>query len=97
MRGSGSYFIQEDAALAARSGQELLTGLLRCARCGRKLHIRYWDKHGTAARYLCSGDFETGGAYCLGFASRLGVPVFYQIKNLAGAVRALPASQGDPP
>lgn len=51
----------------ARSGQGLLTGLLRCARCGRKLHIRYWGKHGTAARYLCSGDFETGGSYCLGF------------------------------
>ena len=50
-----------------RSGQGLLTGLLRCARCGRKLHIRYWGKHGTAARYLCSGDFETGGRYCLGF------------------------------
>jgi hypothetical protein len=41
--------------------------LLRCARCGRKLHIRYWGKHGTAARYLCSGDFDTGGSYCLGF------------------------------
>jgi hypothetical protein len=31
------------------------------------LHIRYWGKHGTAARYLCSGDFDRGGVYCLGF------------------------------
>jgi Recombinase zinc beta ribbon domain len=45
----------------------VLTGLLRCGRCGRKVHIRYRDKHGTAARYLCSGDFDTGGKYCLGF------------------------------
>jgi hypothetical protein len=67
MRGNGANFIQDDAALAVRSGQGLLTGLLRCARCGRKLHIRYWGKQGTAARYLCSGDFETGGRYCLGF------------------------------
>ena len=67
MRGNGSNFVQDDAALAVRSGQGLLTGLLRCARCGRKLHIRYWGKHGTAARYLCSGDFDRGGAYCLGF------------------------------
>ena len=50
-----------------RNGQGLLTGLLRCGRCGRKLHIRYWGKSGTAARYVCSGDFATGGQYCLGF------------------------------
>jgi DNA invertase Pin-like site-specific DNA recombinase len=67
LRGNGSNFSQDDAALAVRSGQGLLTGLLRCARCGRKLHIRYWGKQGTAARYLCSGDFQTGGSYCLGF------------------------------
>ncbi len=67
MRANGSNFAQDDAALAVRSGQGLLTGLLRCGRCGRKLHIRYWGKHGTAARYLCSGDFDRGGVYCLGF------------------------------
>jgi len=67
MRGNGSNFVQDDAALAVRSGHGLLTGLLRCARCGRKLHIRYWGKHGTAARYLCLGDFQSGGSYCLGF------------------------------
>lgn len=67
MRSNGGNFTQDDAALAVRSGQGLLSGLLRCARCGRKLHIRYWGKSGTAARYLCSGDFATGGAYCLGF------------------------------
>ena len=67
MRGNGGNFVQDDAALAVRSGHGLLTGLLRCARCGHKLHIRYWGKHGTAARYLCSGDFDRGGSYCLGF------------------------------
>jgi DNA invertase Pin-like site-specific DNA recombinase len=67
MRSNGGNFRQDDAALAVRSGQGLLTGLLRCGRCGRKLHIRYWGKSGTAARYVCVGDFATGGQYCLGF------------------------------
>jgi hypothetical protein len=66
MRSNGGNFVQDEATLAVRSGHGLLTGLLRCARCGRKLHIRYWGKHGTAARYLCGGDFDTGGSYCLG-------------------------------
>jgi len=52
---------------AVRAGHGLLTGLLRRGRCGRKLHIRYWGKRGTAARYLCQGDFGSGGKYCLGF------------------------------
>jgi hypothetical protein len=29
--------------------------------------VRYWGKSGTAARYLCKGDFDAGGTYCLGF------------------------------
>jgi len=64
MRGN---FDRDESAMAVRAGHGLLTGLLRCARCGRKLHIRYWGKHGTAARYLCDGDFPTGGRYCSGF------------------------------
>jgi DNA invertase Pin-like site-specific DNA recombinase len=67
MRSNGGNFTHDESALAVRSGQGLLTGLLRCARCGRKLHIRYWGKSGTAARYVCTGDFATGGQYCLGF------------------------------
>jgi DNA invertase Pin-like site-specific DNA recombinase len=67
MRSNGGNFTQDESALAVRSGQGLLTGLLRCGRCGRKLHIRYWGKSGTAARYVCTGDFATGGEYCLGF------------------------------
>lgn len=37
---------------AVRAGHGLLARLLRCGRCGRKLHVRYWGKHGMAARYL---------------------------------------------
>jgi DNA invertase Pin-like site-specific DNA recombinase len=58
---------QDDAATSVRQGHGLLSGLLRCGRCGRKLHVRYWGKSGTAARYVCRGDFSAGGQYCLGF------------------------------
>lgn len=37
---------------AAREGELLLPGLLRCGHCGRKLHVHYGGKLG---RYHCSG------------------------------------------
>jgi len=58
---------KDDTVTSIRAGQGLLSGVLRCRRCGRKLHVRYWGKSGTAARYLCKGDFDSGGKYCLGF------------------------------
>src|SRR6201981_1880134 len=57
---------QSDETMAAiRAGQGLLVGLLRCGHCGRKLHVRYWGGRGTHARYLCKGDYDDGGRYCL--------------------------------
>jgi len=66
MKGEG-----DDSVGPVRAGQGLLAGLLRCGRCGRKLHVRYWGKRGTAARYLCQGAFGGGGEYCQGFGGRL--------------------------
>jgi len=57
----------DEAMTAIRAGQGLLVGLLRCGHCGRKLHVRYWGGTGTNARYLCRGDYDDGGQYCLGF------------------------------
>jgi Recombinase/Recombinase zinc beta ribbon domain len=57
----------EESMSAIRAGQGLLVGLLRCGHCGRKLHVRYWGGTGTNARYLCRGDFDDGGQYCIGF------------------------------
>jgi hypothetical protein len=58
----------DETAGVARLGKGLLAGLLRCGRCGRKLYVRYWGKSGTSARYLCTGDFASGGGrYCVGF------------------------------
>jgi DNA invertase Pin-like site-specific DNA recombinase len=79
---------QGDESMAAiRAGQGLLVGLLRCGHCGRKLHVRYWGGSGTNARYLCKGDYDDGGQYCLGFGGasvdrRLGQEVLKVISPL---------------
>ena len=57
----------DESVPAIRAGQGLLVGLLRCGHCGRKLHVRYWGGTGTNARYLCKGDYDDGGQYCIGF------------------------------
>jgi DNA invertase Pin-like site-specific DNA recombinase len=57
-----------DGAGAPRSGRALLSGLLRCGRCGRNLHVRYWGKAGTPGRYQCAGDYdEATKSRCVGF------------------------------
>jgi DNA invertase Pin-like site-specific DNA recombinase len=43
---------------AVRPGEALLPGLLRCARCGKKLRVRYGQTH----RYECVGAFNVSGA-----------------------------------
>ena len=57
----------DESMAAIRAGQGLLVGLLLCGHCGRKLHVRYWGGRGTNARYLCKGDYDDGGQYCIGF------------------------------
>jgi DNA invertase Pin-like site-specific DNA recombinase len=59
----------DEAVRAVRSGQGILVGLLRCGRCGRKFHIRYQGRNGTAGRYCCKGDYASGGRYCLAFGN----------------------------
>jgi len=49
---------------AIRAGEALLPGLLRCARCGKKLHVRY----GQTYRYECGGAFnQLAAARCITF------------------------------
>jgi DNA invertase Pin-like site-specific DNA recombinase len=61
----------DESMSAIRAGQGLLVGLLRCGHCGRKLHVRYWGGTGTNARYLCRGDYDDGGQYCIGFGGAM--------------------------
>lgn len=58
------------SAGAARGGSALLAGLLRCARCGHKLHVGYRGRGGRAPRYWCmTGNREQGAPSCLCFGA----------------------------
>ena len=53
---------------AAREGRSLLAGLLRCGRCGRKLHVAYSGSDGKVPRYSCRGATINHGAdRCISF------------------------------
>ena len=41
---------------SARGGRALLTGLVRCGRCGRMMRIFYGARSGHSHRYQCRGD-----------------------------------------
>jgi excisionase family DNA binding protein len=56
---------------ALRRGEALLAGLLRCAHCGRKLHVAYSGADGDTARYHCKGAAINHGSprSCISFGS----------------------------
>lgn len=54
---------------AGRGGRALLSGLLRCRRCGRMLYVSYSGSRGMALRYQCRGThMRDGGARCISFS-----------------------------
>lgn len=53
---------------AAKAGPALLAGLLRCGRCGRKLHVGYSGRRGRVPRYFCRGaHLNHGQDWCISF------------------------------
>jgi DNA invertase Pin-like site-specific DNA recombinase len=55
---------------AAKAGAALLSGLLRCGRCGRKLQVVYSGNGGRVPRYGCRGDRGyRGSSSCLTIGS----------------------------
>lgn len=53
---------------AAKKGAALLTGLLRCKRCGRKLTVSYMGRQKNVLRYVCRrGDLDAGQPKCINF------------------------------
>lgn len=53
---------------AARKGPALLTSLLRCRKCGRKLTVTYTGRQHDAERYMCNrGNLDSGEAKCISF------------------------------
>ena len=52
---------------SGRGGRALLTGIVRCARCGRMMRVFYGARSGHAHRYLCRGGVDQGGGKpCIG-------------------------------
>jgi excisionase family DNA binding protein len=53
---------------AGRGGRALLSGLLRCRRCGRMLHVSYTGASRAELRYHCKGaHLNHGGEWCISF------------------------------
>src|SRR5271166_4248901 len=85
---------------AARHGELLLAGLLRCGHCGRKLYVGYGGK---AGRYHCEGALVNHGTErCISFGGlrvddAVGTEVLRVLKPLGidAAVKALDAQAGE--
>lgn len=69
------------SAGAIKQGAALLSGLLRCGRCGRKLQVGYSGTHGQVGRYLCRGRRdERGSGSCTSLGSlRLDAAVVQEV------------------
>ena len=58
------------ARKSARGGRTLLSGLMRCGRCGRMMRVFYGMGKGNAHRYQCRGDdAHVGAGLCIGIGS----------------------------
>jgi Recombinase/Recombinase zinc beta ribbon domain len=56
-------------AKAGRGGRALLSGLLRCRRCGRMLYVCYSGSQGMVLRYQCKGaHLKQGDPRCVSFS-----------------------------
>ncbi|HEV3198881.1 MAG TPA: recombinase family protein [Bryobacteraceae bacterium] len=56
---------------AGRGGRALLSGMLRCGRCGRMLYVSYSGSQGMVLRYQCRGaHMNQGEPRCITFSGR---------------------------
>jgi hypothetical protein len=58
MIAENAHMQKRTARKSGRGGRALLTGLVRCARCGRMMRVFYGMNSGHAHRYQCVGDQE---------------------------------------
>jgi DNA invertase Pin-like site-specific DNA recombinase len=64
-----AHMKKRTARKSARGGRALMTGLLRCGRCGRRMRVFYGMGSGNAHRYQCRGDDgHVGAGLCIGVA-----------------------------
>lgn len=68
MLAANTHMKSDGNAKAGRGGSALLSGILRCGRCGRKLHVSYTGKGHIVPRYDCNdAHLHHGEARCLSF------------------------------
>jgi len=69
MIAANTHMKSNGEAKAGRGGGALLSGMVRCRRCGRMLHVRYLGKRQVIPRYECNGAHqEQGKPRCLAFS-----------------------------
>jgi DNA invertase Pin-like site-specific DNA recombinase len=62
-----AYMKKNCARKSGRGGRALLSGLMRCGRCGRMMRVFYGMGKGNAHRYQCRGDDgHVGAGLCIG-------------------------------
>src|SRR5207302_189560 len=68
---------------AGRGGRALLSGLLRCRRCGRMLQVSYIGTRATVIHYQCNGaQKQRGGDRCIAFGGlRVDAAVANEVLN----------------
>ena len=67
MLSENAHMQKRMARKSARGGRALLTGLVRCGRCGRLMRVFYGRQSGHAHRYYCPGDDgHVGAGLCIG-------------------------------
>jgi DNA invertase Pin-like site-specific DNA recombinase len=68
MLAANTHMKPDRNAKAGRGGRALLSGILRCGRCGRMLHVSYSGKDRVVPRYDCNdAHLHHGEARCLSF------------------------------
>jgi hypothetical protein len=66
MLAENAHMQQRMARKSARGGRALLSGLVRCGRCGRMMRVVYGMRSGHAHRYHCRDTKTVGTALCIG-------------------------------
>lgn len=67
MLGENAHMQKRAARKSGRGGQALLTGMVRCGRCGRMMRVFYKTGYDESHRYQCRGDDgHVGVGLCVG-------------------------------
>lgn len=69
--GENAHMQKRTARKSGRGGQGLLSGMARCARCGRMMRVFYKTGPDQSHRYQCRGDDgHVGAGLCIGAGGR---------------------------